>query len=254
MTDDTWIQDNSANCGSSSSIGVHLNYLLRETSYFYRKPQTVTLVFPVSRDEKKLERVHNAMRLEGLTALVLRIPENVSYLSDAWPGSGLTCLILPLDGDSILVHALGETLPQTWVENVRLYKWETYEHLGDSLAIGVNEVQRALIDLGIGSGAIGIEQGWEHFLGTPLRYEMMVAGDKTTTALKNCLAGYELKNASPLLVLARSVKTEREVVAMRKANRIARVGLEAFQRNLRAGLSEVQLLRRLNMKLSPREL
>jgi Xaa-Pro aminopeptidase len=189
------------------------------------------------------------MRVEGLSALVLRIPENVSYLSDAWPGRGLTYLVFPLDRDPILVHPSGETVPETWVENVRLYNWETYEHLGDSLTVGVDEVQRALMDLGIGSGAIGIEEGWEHFLGTPLRYEMMVVGEKTATALKNRLAGYELKNASPLLVLARSVKTEGEVVAMRKVNRIARVGLEAFERNLKPGSTEVQLSSRIEHEI-----
>ncbi|MGP8126405.1 MAG: M24 family metallopeptidase [Candidatus Bathyarchaeia archaeon] len=203
----------------------------------------------MSRDEKKLERIRNAMRLEGLRGLVLRIPENVSYLSDAWPGRGLTYLILPLDRDPILVHPSGETMPETWVENVRLYKWETYEHLGDSLTVGVNEVQKALMDLGIGSGTIGIEQGWEHFLGTPLRYEMMVVGEKTTTVLKNRLASYELKNASPLLVQARSIKTIGEVVAMRKVNRIARVGLEIFEQNLKPGLTEVQLSSRIEHEI-----
>jgi Xaa-Pro dipeptidase len=219
----------------------YLNFLLWKTSYFHSSAQTLTLVLLVSRDEKKLERICNAMRSEGLRSLVLRIPENVSYLSDAWPGRGLTYLIVPIDRDPILIHPSGETVPETWVEDLRLYKWETYEHLGDSLTAGVNEVHRALMDLGIGSGVIGIERGWEHFLGTPLRYEMMVVGEKTATALQNRLAGYELKNASPLLVLARSVKTEREIVAMKKVNRIARVGLEAFEQNLKPGLTEVQL-------------
>ena len=150
-------------------------------------------------------------------------------------------MIVPIDRDPILIHPSGETVPETWVEDLRLYKWETYEHLGDSLTAGVNEVHRALMDLGIGSGVIGIERGWEHFLGTPLRYEMMVVGEKTATVLQNRLAGYELKNASSLLVLARSVKTEREIVAMKKVNRIARAGLETFERNLKRGLTEVQL-------------
>jgi len=158
-------------------------------------------------------------------------------------------LVVPLDRDPILVHPSGETVPQTWVEDVRLYKWETYEHLGDSLTVGVDEVQRALTDLDIRSGAIGIEQGWEHFLGTPLRYETNVVGEKTATILKNRLAGYELKNASPLLVRGRSVKTESEVVALRKVNRIARVGLEAFERNLKPGLTEVQLSSRIEHEI-----
>jgi Xaa-Pro dipeptidase len=195
----------------------------------------------MGRDEKKLKRVRDAMRFEGLTGLVLQVPENVSYISDAWPGRGLSYLILPVDKDPILIHPAGETLPHTWVENVTFYKWETYEHLGDSLTVGTREVQGALLDLGISSGAIGIEQGWEHFLGTPLRYEMMLGGEKTMAALKNRLAGYELKNASQLLVQARSVKTEGEILALKKVNRIARVGLQTFERSLKPGLTEIQL-------------
>jgi Xaa-Pro aminopeptidase len=42
----------------------------------------------MARDEKKLSRVREAMRHEGLGALVLRVSENVSYLSDAWPDLG----------------------------------------------------------------------------------------------------------------------------------------------------------------------
>jgi len=206
-------------------------------------------VLLVSRDEKKLERIRNAMRSEGLNGLVLRIPENISYISDAWPGRGLTYLVVPNDRNPILIHPSGETVPETWVDDLRLYKWETYEHLGDSLTAGVNEVHRALMDLEIGSGVIGIERGWEHFLGTPLRYEMMVVGEKTTTALQSRLTGYELKNVSPLLVLARSVKTEGEVVALRKVNRIARVGLKAFERNLKPGLTEVQLSLRIENEI-----
>ena len=193
------------------------------------------------RDEKKLDRVRGAMRVEGFEALVLRIPENVTYISDAWPGRGLTYLIFPLDKDPILVHPVSEVTPKTWVENVRLYKWESYEHLGDSLRAGADEVQKALADLGVNSGVIGTEQEWEHFLGTPLRYEMNVVGEKSTAALKDRLVGYELKNTSQLLIQARSIKTEVEVSALRKANRIARIGLETFERNLKPKITEIEL-------------
>lgn len=65
------------------------------------------MVFLVSRDEKKLERIRKAMQHEGLSGLVLRIPENVSYISDAWPGRGLSYLIVPVDRDPILIHPRG---------------------------------------------------------------------------------------------------------------------------------------------------
>jgi Xaa-Pro dipeptidase len=181
------------------------------------------------------------MRTEGFTALLLRVPENVSYVSDLWPGRGLSYLIFPLDKDPILIHPAGETLPWTWVKDVRRYQWENYEHLGDSLTAGVNEVEKGLSDLGIGAGLVGIEDGWEHVLGTPLRYETTIVGTKTIAALRQRLTNHELRNASQLLVQSRAVKTELEVRALKYANRVARVGLETFERNLKPGLTEVEL-------------
>jgi len=199
----------------------------------------------MSRDEKKLARIRDRMREEGFAALVLRVPENVSYVSDLWPGRGLSYLILPLDKDPILIHPAGETLPWTWVKDVRPYSWETYEHLGDSLTAGMNEVEKALADVGITTGAVGIEDGWEHFLGTPLRYEITVAGTKTSAAFRQRLTNFELRDASRLLVQSRSVKTELEVHALKNANRIAQVGLQTFERSLKPGLTEVELSSRI---------
>ena len=150
-------------------------------------------------------------------------------------------MIFPVDREPILIHPAGETLPRTWVKNVKLYKWETYEYLGDSLRTGTKEVQKSLEELGVRTGTIGIEEGWEHFLGTPLRYEIAVIGAKTTAALRERLISYGIRDASQLLVQSRSVKTELEIQALKKANRIARVGLETFERNLKPGLTEIEL-------------
>jgi len=195
----------------------------------------------MSRDEKKLTRLRDGMRAEGFGALVLRIPENVSYISDLWPGRGLSYLVLPLERDPILIHPAGETLPWTWIKNVRRYKWENYEHLGDSLTAGIDEVEKALAESEISAGAVGLEDGWEHLLGTPLRYETAIMGVKTIAALRRRLAHLELRDASRLLVQSRSVKTESEVHALRNSNRIAEVGLEIFERHMKPGLTEVEL-------------
>lgn len=181
------------------------------------------------------------MQRERLDALVLRIPENVTYLSGAWCGRGLTYLVFPLEKDPVLIHPGGEVVPSTWVSDLRLYKWENFEHLGSSLEVGTEMVHRVLSDFGLHSGTIGVEQDWEFVLGTPLRYEMNVVGEKTLTALRKKLSEYNLKDASTLLIKARSIKTEEEVKALKKANRIARIGLQTFSENLRPHLSEIEL-------------
>jgi Xaa-Pro aminopeptidase len=193
------------------------------------------------RDEVKLKRVRDMMRANGLAALVVRLPENVTYLSDAWSGRGLSYLVFPLEKDPVLIHPEGETLPPTWIPDVRLYKWETYTHLGNSIEAGSEQVQRALSDLGINSGGIGVEEAWEFVLSSPLRYELNVIGQRTLAVLSQKLAGYELKNASALLTQSRAIKTKQEVKALRKTNRISSIGLETFARNLKPGLSEIEL-------------
>jgi Xaa-Pro aminopeptidase len=193
------------------------------------------------RDTRKLDRLREMMRKERLDVLVLRIPENVTYLSGAWCGRGLTYLIFPLEKDPVLIHPGGEVVPDTWVSDVRLYKWENFQHLGSSLEVGTEFVHRALLDLGLESGTVGVEQNWELVLGTPLRYEVNVLGEKTLAIFRRKLAGYILKDASTLLINARAIKTEQEVKALRKANRVARIGLETFQKDLRAGLSEIEM-------------
>lgn len=197
------------------------------------------------RDEAKLARVRELMLARGFSALLLRLPENVSYLSDVWSGRGLTYLVFPLEKDPILIHPAGETLPPTWLSDVRLYKWETFEHLGNSIEVGSEKVLSALVDLGINSGAIGVEAQWELTLSSALRYELNVIGQKAFNTLKQKLSAYELNDASGLLTEARSLKTAQEVKALRKANRIARIGLEIFERNLKAGLSEIELSSRI---------
>ena len=192
-------------------------------------------------DQMKLNRVREAMRKEGLVALVLRLPENVTYLSGAWCGRGLTYLVLPFEQDPVLIHPAGEPLPPTWVEDVTFYKWETYEHMGRSLETGTEYVSKTLSEMKIGSGIIGVEEGWELVLGSPLRYEVNVVSDRTVNMLRQKLPSFTLKNASSLLMTARSIKTDLEVQALRKANRIAKLGLATFHDNLKPGLTEVEL-------------
>jgi Xaa-Pro aminopeptidase len=181
------------------------------------------------------------MRQEGFDALLVRLPENVTYLSGVWCGRGLTYLVFPLEKDPVLIHPSGETLPPNWVSDVRLYTPETFEHLGSALEVGTDYVRKALSDLGLGSGTLGVEQAWEFVLGTPLRYELNVIGERTLATMKQKLTGYNLKDASGLLIKARAIKTEYEVRALRRANRIAHVGLETFEHNLKAGISEIGL-------------
>lgn len=191
------------------------------------------------RDEEKLDRVRKIMRREGVDALVSHVPENVTYLSGAWCGRGLSFLVYPLDKDPILILPTSETYPETWVSEKKWYTPETFQHMRNALDAAVEKIQQALTDIGVSSsGTIGIEKAWSLFLATPMRYEINVIDG---SLLGNKLPGYLLKDSSPLLIEARAIKTRREISALKKTNQIAQVGLRTFQHNLRPKITEIEL-------------
>ena len=178
------------------------------------------------------------MRQAELEALVLHVPENVVYLSGAWCGRALSYAVLPLEGEPVLVLSTSETRPRTWISDIRWYTPETYHHIGNAVLAGAEKIRETLSALGLDRAAIGIERNWPLLLATPMRYEMNFIHE---SVLDKKLDAYKLRDASPALVQARSVKTEEEVKLLRKANHIAKIGLTVFQHNLKAGLREVEL-------------
>jgi Xaa-Pro dipeptidase len=190
------------------------------------------------RDDAKVNRVREIIRREGIEALVSHVPENVTYLSGAWCGQGLSYVVFPLEGDPILILPTGEMLPETWVSKIGRYATETHQHLGRPLDSAAEKIHEALVDLGIVSGRIGVEQSWHLFLATTMRYEMHIIDAR---ALIRKLPAYSAKDSSALLIEARSIKTAEEIRALRNASRIAQIGLDTFSRNLRANLTEIEL-------------
>jgi len=63
------------------------------------------------------------------------------------------------------------------------------------------------------------------------------------------LASFSLKDATQLIIKCRSIKTPQEVKMLKKANRIARLGLEVFHDSLKSGVTEVELSTRIEQKV-----
>jgi len=193
----------------------------------------------VIRDDKKLSRVRTAMQEAGLNALVLHTPENVVYVSGVWCGRALSYVILPAEGEPVLVLSTGETRPRTWVKDVRWFTSETFHNIRSTVEAGAEKVRETLSALSVDrGGTVGIDRIRDRVLSTPMRYELNIIDDGILDAR---LAAYDLKDATALLAQARSIKTEEEVKLLRKANNIALIGLETFQQNLETGLAEIEL-------------
>lgn len=183
------------------------------------------------RDDAKLERVRARMEEAGLEALVVRAPDNVLYLTNFWGMKGYDACVFPRRGEPVLItiEASEEDAARTaWAQEVRLVRG--YDP-GDPRPPFARTLDAAV------EAARAYERvGLELSLGTQASDRMV--GEPTTFTKAWFDAFPEAADATPLLVGARSVKTDQELERLRLANEIAAAAMEQVRNELRVGMKE----------------
>jgi Xaa-Pro aminopeptidase len=185
------------------------------------------------RDDAKLERVRALMADAELDALVVRAPDNVLYLTNLWGMKGYDACVFPREGESVLItiEASEEDAGRTaWTQDVRLIRGYDPEDPRPPLSRTLDAVVAAARDY----ERVGVELS----LGTQASDRMV--GEPTTFTAAWFDAFPEAADATPLLVHARSRKTEQEVERLRLANAIAAAAMEHVRGRLRPGMSEAE--------------
>ena len=76
-------------------------------------------------DRLKLNRVRTLMEEQGLTALVVRAPDNIVYLTNYWPMKGYDAVVFPRQGEATLIviePQWAEAQRNSWTKDIRLFK------------------------------------------------------------------------------------------------------------------------------------
>jgi len=76
-------------------------------------------------DSAKLNRVRSCMADHDLTALVVRAPDNVLYLTNYWCMKGYDAVVFPREGDATLIAIepqLADAERNSWTRDIRLFK------------------------------------------------------------------------------------------------------------------------------------
>jgi len=192
-------------------------------------------------DLEKLNRVRALMKDQDLTALVVRAPDNIVYLTNYWPMKGYDAVVFPRQGEATLIviePQLGDAQRNAWTQDIRLFK--SY-HPSDprppqyralDLALAVLK-ERSLTD------KIGIELN----MGTQAADRMV---GEPTTPTQMYFDGFrdvarEVVDATPLLNQARGIKTPQEIERMRLANELAALALEHTRDRMRPGMKESEV-------------
>ena len=76
-------------------------------------------------DNTKLDRVRALMKDQEVTALVVRAPDNVLYLTNYWCMKGYDAVVFPQQGEPTLIALepqLADAQRNSWTKDLRLFK------------------------------------------------------------------------------------------------------------------------------------
>ena len=189
-------------------------------------------------DAVKLNRVRALMKDQDLTALVVRAPDNILYLTNYWCMKGYDAVVFPREGEPTLIAIepqLGDAQRNAWTKDIHLFKSyhpsdprpPQYRALDTALDV---LKQRGLTD------KVAIELN----LGTQAADRMV---GEPTTATQSWFDAFravtgQLVDSTPLLNEARAIKTSQEIERMRLANELAALAMEHTRQRLHSGMKE----------------
>jgi Xaa-Pro aminopeptidase len=196
---------------------------------------------PWPMDEPKLNRVRSLMRDQDLSALVVRAPDNIVYLTNYWCMKGYDALVFPRDGEPTLIAIepqLADAQRNSWAKDIQLFKSyderdprpPQYRALDIALEVlrAQHLTEKIAIELNMGT------QSADRMVGEP------------TTPTQNYFEAFrklrgQVVDATPLLNEARAIKTSQEIERMRLANELAALAMEHTRENMRVGMKESEV-------------
>jgi len=194
-----------------------------------------------NRDAQKTRRIRQAMEKQGYDALLLRLPENVTYASGYWPLGGISFVVFPRDQEPTFIGHNFEPPPGTWITDIRSYVCESLQEIADPVRNSSKTVAEVLREKRLDKCKLGLELSAEAIGGTYLKWRSSGISKYTTDSLARELPNCTFDDAMPMLYEIRSRKTEQEVDKLRIANKVARYGLEVFEEGLVEGKTEGEL-------------
>jgi Xaa-Pro dipeptidase len=192
-------------------------------------------------DSVKLDRVRTLMAGEGLDTLVVRTPDNVSYLTNYWPMKGYDIAVLPLEGEPtlfVMEPQFEEAQASAWTHDVQPFPFYDPDDPRPP-ALRAQDRCVSLLRKRGGGGRVGLE----HSQGTQAADRMV---GEPTVFWSGWFTGFdavcdEVVDAAPLLARARMLKTEQEIERLRLANELATLAMEYVREQIRPGMRESEV-------------
>lgn len=192
-------------------------------------------------DEEKLKRVRDFLNQQELSAVVVRAPDNVVYLTNYWPMKGYAAAVFPRAGEPTLIviePQLKDARRTSWTRDIRTFKGYDARDPRPPTARSLDLCLEVLRERGW-TQRVGVElsqgfQSCDRMVGEPTVYTHGYFDAFRTVAA-------QVVDAAPLLAQARMIKTAQEIERMRLANELAALGLDYARAHLKPGMKESEV-------------
>jgi len=197
------------------------------------------MIWPV--DEVKLNRVRSLMQDQEISALVVRAPDNVLYLTNYWCMKGYDAVVFPRAGNPTLIvlePQLADATRNAWTSDLLLFKGYDEQDPRPPQYRALDRTLETLKKRGL-TDKIAVELN----MGTQSADRMV---GEPTTPTQNYFDAFrkisgQVVDATPLLNEARAIKTSQEIERMRLANELAALAMEYTREHMRPGMKESEV-------------
>lgn len=192
-------------------------------------------------DTDKWQRVRQMMAAHDLSALVVRAPDNILYLTNYWTMKGYDIAIFPREGDPTLLviePQYREAQFSAWNKDVRSFRFyhptDTRPPTARSLDMALDVLRERKLTERVGIELSQGSQICDRMVGEPTLY---------TQGYFDAFRGVckQIVDAAPLLADVRMIKTPQEIERMRLANELAALGMEFAREHIRPGMKESEV-------------
>lgn len=194
----------------------------------------------MARGDGRIELIRDALRRAHLDALVCSFPSDVLMLSGYWPVIGTAVAVATREGRVIVIAPKDEEeLAQRGWGEVRTFSPSSLDQVSTAPERLVDPLHQALKDVKASSGTIAYDGGP---FSQPASYAAIhIYGAAMPTLLRQAAPAATFFNARQVMPAMRAIKSSEEVEGIRQAARVAGRAFGEGQRQLQAGLREVEI-------------
>jgi len=181
------------------------------------------------------------MAEQDLSAVVVRAPDNILYLTDYWCMKGYDIAIFPREGEATLLviePQLHEAQRTAWTKDVRAFRFYHPSDPRPPMMRALDLAKEVLRERRL-TDRVGIElsqgsQICDRMVGEPTVYTQGYF-DAFREVAK------QVVDCAGLLAEVRMIKTPQELERMRLANELAALGMEYAKQRIRPGMKESEV-------------